>query len=340
MKKTLMRFLLLLWGMMAMSLQAYAAGEVALAVHATSSPSVVEVEVQLNCPATANYTAFQLDLSLPEGFSYEEGSFSKEMRLGGHTAAVAPVGVRGLRVVAYSAGNTAIAGTSGALFRFRMKAAEEVPSGNYTLAAGQSLFACRDGAEEALPAAQVRFDYVSGVAPQEYTVVYRVDGREYRRQQVAEGSAIPAVEGPVKEGHTFLGWDELPETMPGRDITVDALFEVNVYEAVFWLDGKEYSRIQVKYGEKIMPPEVEDTDEYRFEGWEDLPETMPARDIAVHGRRVATGIESLSADTLVEVYTLSGVKLLSGIPCSQLSRRLPKGIYVVNGRVVALRGVR
>ena len=47
-----------------------------------------------------------------------------------------------------------------------------------------------------------------------YKLTYVVDGEEYKTVDVAYGTAIEPEAAPVKEGHSFSGWEGLPETMP------------------------------------------------------------------------------------------------------------------------------
>ena len=57
-----------------------------------------------------------------------------------------------------------------------------------------------------------------------YTVTYLVDGEVYATETVAYGSAITLLEEPTKEGYTFSGWSEAPETMPAEDIVIEGSF--------------------------------------------------------------------------------------------------------------------
>ena len=43
--------------------------------------------------------------------------------------------------------------------------------------------------------------------PNKYTVTWQVDGEVVKSEQVTYGTTIPVPETPVKEGHTFSGWD-------------------------------------------------------------------------------------------------------------------------------------
>ena len=88
-----------------------------------------------------------------------------------------------------------------------------------------------------------------------YKLTYVVDGEEYKTVDVAYGTAIEPEAAPVKEGHSFSGWEGLPETMPAHDVTVTGSFTVNIYKAVFKIGDEVIATKEVVYGEPI--PEVD-----------------------------------------------------------------------------------
>ena len=57
-----------------------------------------------------------------------------------------------------------------------------------------------------------------------YTLTYKVDGNIYKTFYVPYGTAITPLEAPVKKGMTFSGWGNVPETMPARDLTLNATY--------------------------------------------------------------------------------------------------------------------
>lgn len=136
-----------------------------------------------------------------------------------------------------------------------------------------------------------------------YKLTYMVDGQVYKTLDVDYGTKITPEPAPVKEGHTFSGWSEIPSTMPAHDVTVTGTLTVNKYILIYILDGREYKTLEVEYGTAITPePELE-KEGYTFSGWIGLPETMPARLVIV------TGTFSINSYTLTymideEVYKL------------------------------------
>ena len=116
-----------------------------------------------------------------------------------------------------------------------------------------------------------------------YNVIYMVDSEEFKKSVVEYGTAITAEEEPTKEGYTFSGWSEIPETMPANDITVTGTFTVNKYKLVYQVDGEEYKSSEIEYGTAITAEEEPTKEGYTFSGWSEIPETMPANDVIITG---------------------------------------------------------
>ena len=57
-----------------------------------------------------------------------------------------------------------------------------------------------------------------------YKLVYKVDGEVYKTTEVTYGTAITPEEAPTKEGYIFMGWSEIPATMPAHDVEVTGEF--------------------------------------------------------------------------------------------------------------------
>ena len=116
-----------------------------------------------------------------------------------------------------------------------------------------------------------------------YKLTYNVDGAEYKAYDVAYNTTITAEANPTKEGYTFSGWDAVPETMPAKDVVVNGTFTINSYKAVFKIGEEVIETKSIVYGEAITTPEAPLKEGYTFEGWKDVPENMPARDIEIVG---------------------------------------------------------
>ena len=131
-----------------------------------------------------------------------------------------------------------------------------------------------------------------------YKLTYQVDGAEYKTYEVEYGSTITAEAAPTKEGYTFSGWSEIPETMPAHDVTVTGTFSINKYKLAYMVDDAEYKTYEVEYGSTITAEAAPTREGYTFSGWSEIPETMPAHDVTV------TGTFSINKYKLI--YTVDG----------------------------------
>ena len=62
------------------------------------------------------------------------------------------------------------------------------------------------------------------IITQTFKLTYFVDGEEYKSYYIVYGTKITPEPAPEKEGYTFSGWSEIPETMPAHDVTVTGTF--------------------------------------------------------------------------------------------------------------------
>ena len=140
----------------------------------------------------------------------------------------------------------------------------------------------------------------------------------------------------IKEGHTFSGWSEIPETMPAEDMIISGFFTVNTYKVYYYVGEELVYTAEVAYGEAIPEYVYEPTAEGDvFVGWVgETYETMPAHDVTYKAEmKIADGIEVLGDDgTQWVVYDLMGQKVLVDDV-----RELSKGLYIINGRKVLIK---
>ncbi len=115
-----------------------------------------------------------------------------------------------------------------------------------------------------------------------YTITYIVnDKKDVKTYKFGETVEAPA--DPVVAGMNFTGWDtEIPATMPAEDLIIIAVFEISVYEVKYIADGVVFQQYSVAHGDEIPVPAEEPTKKfYKFVGWTEIPETMPAQDIEI-----------------------------------------------------------
>ncbi len=91
---------------------------------------------------------------------------------------------------------------------------------------------------------------------------------------------LPGANATTKEGYTFVGWDtKLPETMPGKDTVVKALWSKNAYSVKFvnGLTGAEITTVTGEYGSAVSAPALPTAAGYTF-AWDVTPPTsIPAK---------------------------------------------------------------
>ena len=114
-----------------------------------------------------------------------------------------------------------------------------------------------------------------------YKLTYMVDGEEFKTIEVQSGAEITPEPSPTKEGYSFSGWSEIPETMPASDVTITGTFTINKYKLIYFIDGEEYKSCEIEYNSTITPEEEPTKEGYTFSGWSDIPETMPANDVTI-----------------------------------------------------------
>ena len=139
------------------------------------------------------------------------------------------------------------------------------------------------GCKEAYQTAQGWKNFVNISDADKYNLTYVVDADEYKSYEIEEGTSITPEPAPTKDGYTFSGWSEIPETMPAHDVTVTGTFAINKYKLTYMIDGAEYKSYELEYGATITPETAPTKEGYTFSGWGEIPETMPAHDLTVTG---------------------------------------------------------
>ncbi|MBQ7123826.1 MAG: InlB B-repeat-containing protein, partial [Oscillospiraceae bacterium] len=114
-----------------------------------------------------------------------------------------------------------------------------------------------------------------------YKATFTINGEKYTEFNFVYGSKVTIPEYKVPEGHTFGGWNNVPETMPAKDITLDAVLTANVYKMTYTINGEVYKEFDVTYGTEVPVPEYEIPEGHTFTEWKDIPETMPAKDVVI-----------------------------------------------------------
>ena len=170
----------------------------------------------------------------------------------------------------------------------------------------------------------------------QYTLTFNADnGTEDVEITQDYGTKFDTPADPTREGYTFAGWDmDIPETIPAEDMSFTALWSVNSYKLVYILDGEVYAEYDVEYGSEITPENDPEKTGYTFDGWTEIPETMPAHDVEIYGSfSVVTAIRTILADEkAVDVYNLNGVLVKRNVEVDKLDKVLKKGVYIICGK--------
>ena len=114
-------------------------------------------------------------------------------------------------------------------------------------------------------------------------MTYTVDGEVVEVDSVVYGTAITAIAEPTKEGYTFSGWNEVPATMPAKDVIVSGIFTINKYLVTFKIGDEVIASDSLEYGAAIVAPEAPEKEGYTFNGWGEVAETVPADDVTYEG---------------------------------------------------------
>ena len=333
--------LTLLWCALSLlfSLSAVAQDYMTAEIIPGANPEEWTLELSLENPEGTNYTAFQMDIKLPEGFSIVEHSATASTRLPDHSIAVNahPSGV--YKLVTYSLTNAAIVGNSGCVATLAITADATVTTGDYTATLKGIIFSDRMGYESELEDAAITWFYQA--PPQYFTITYIISGvftgmeqdMIWTEQQPA-GEPIALSEPPGITGCSFVGYSYVPEVMPYEDITIELIYQRNSYTITYILDGEVYATEECVYGTPITPLEVPSNEYRTFNGWSNLPDLMPAHDITVTGTTTLTAITSLSANLTarVAVYSLSGTCIAKGVTLDWIKQNLRPGVYIINGK--------
>ncbi len=170
-------------------------------------------------------------------------------------------------------------------------------------------------------------EYEEALKSKVYTITYMLDGETYALQTLKAGETIKPETAPEREGYTFVGWENLPETMPASSITVNAVYTVNIYTVTYIAYGEEVHVDSVAYGSPIpaytyTPEDPKDI----FQGWVgDVYETMPAHNI-IYTADIAVGVSAVPVEKKKGIiYDLFG---------RRIHRILTSGIYIIDGRKV------
>ena len=127
-----------------------------------------------------------------------------------------------------------------------------------------------------------------------YFVTFKIGDEIISSDSLEYGTEIVVPESPEREGHTFNGWGEVAETVPAGDVTYEGSYAVNSYILTFIVDDETILETSVPYGKEITLPETPVKEGYAFNGWSEVPATMPANDVVVYGSFAKLSVEVIT----------------------------------------------
>ena len=179
--------------------------------------------------------------------------------------------------------------------------------------------------------------YVGSYSVNSYRLIYEVDGLVYRTDTIQYGSAITLADAPEKEGHTFIEWIGALDVMPAFNVTLMAKYSKNRYKVFYYVENSLVKTQNVMYGDAIPSyVYVPTSPDVTFLGWiGETYETMPAHDVT-YTANLSSDIHELVSNRLVDVYTIMGVEVMSGVSLEDVKQLLKRGIYIIDGKKVVI----
>ena len=201
----------------------------------------------------SDLVAFQMDLTLPEGVDLDKTGCTLSDRITDENQelTIGKLESGAYRITSTSLSLTPISGNDGTLLSLKLTAEDGNVGGQATIS--NIIFSTAES--EKIIMSDKTFD-ISIL----YNLTYKVDGQEYKDTSIVYNTAIAPEAEPTRDGYTFGGWSELPETMPNHDVEITGRFylygDVNTDEAVDVVDVVDIARFvvatpSVKFREKL-----------------------------------------------------------------------------------------
>lgn len=152
-------------------------------------------------------------------------------------------------------------------------------------------FAGWDNLPETMPAHDVtvtaQFEVIK------YTITYKIAGEVYATVQLAPGEAVVPPTPEARTHYTFSWGYNVPETMPAYDVIIEGAYTaVSTHTLTYsytvnWSDSTTYKTYTVYEGDPITPEANPTLEGYTFDGWSEIPATMPNYDVTIRGNFTA-----------------------------------------------------
>ncbi len=133
----------------------------------------------------------------------------------------------------------------------------------------------------AMPAENLEFNGSYDV--NSYALTFKIGDDVIYSEKIAYGADIVTPQAPEGEGFTFSGWSDVPAVMPAHDLEFDSKYTANEYELTYMIGDEIIKTVNVAYGEALVAPEAPEKEGYSFDGWIDMPESMPNHNLVIYG---------------------------------------------------------
>ena len=125
------------------------------------------------------------------------------------------------------------------------------------------------------------------LTPHVHSLVFEIEDEMKFSRTLPFGAEVRPIGIPTRPNHSFIGWENVPATMPDEDLLFKGHFEINQRTLRFVLEDRLILETTLNAGATIKAPEVEQKEGYMFSGWRGLPKKMPDCDYTAEGKYYA-----------------------------------------------------
>ena len=153
----------------------------------------------------------------------------------------------------------------------------------------------------------------------------------FRSSRYTYGAQVKALtSAPTRLGYTFVGWENVPVTMPASNVTVRGKYQANTYKVSYYVGSVLVHQQDVAYDDSI-PAYTYYSDEVILtdEDWQGTRYvSMPAKDITYNcSQEVVDRLAALRAEEEEN-------KMIFDFSGRRISAMKTKGLYIVNGKKI------
>ena len=258
----------------------------AVALGALQAQNVVSVDNEMDVLYVSlenktAFSAFQMDLKLPDGFEVIDIQLCEERKTEGHNLSYNMQDDGAVRLVSFSNNNETFKGESGALVQVKVALPAAPKVGIYEVALRNVIFTTPKASEYYLS------DAKGEVRLYQVTTKSGAHGSVNGGGVCLEGTQM-TVSATPDEGYHFVKWFDGSTANPytfvvsqSKEITAE--FAPNTYYVAYMVDGAITEKEPVLFGAAITLPEAPTMVGHTFGGWQDVPSSMPAHDIIISG---------------------------------------------------------